>query len=129
MTFGFRALGSKDEVLAQLQAYDDSNYGDLGKDVRDLVANAIDKTTGTAVHSSDQWTVKYNVTASGHGDTNSCNFQVEVLAHWVPNTDKEKSDAKSVPVSSDSESPTSSTAESGTVEPEATTLEGPVSES
>lgn len=84
MTFSFKAIGSKDEVIGQLKAVDDSNFGDLGKAARDLIVSNLQATSGQAVHSADQWAIKYDVTGSGHGDSNSINFRVECTAHWVP---------------------------------------------
>src|SRR5690242_11292436 len=115
MTFSFKAVGSKDEVLAQLQAYDDSNFGDLGRDVRDLIASNLAATSGEAVHSADQWAVKYTVEGHGHGDANSVSFNVAVSSFWVPQTER-KSDGSEVPVSSDAEQAGTSTAESAPVD-------------
>lgn len=84
MTFGFSAIGSKDEVVAQLLAYDDSNFGDLGKQCRDLLVSNLKATTGRAAHSVNDWDVKYDISGSGHGDTNSVNFRIECTAKWVP---------------------------------------------
>lgn len=109
MTFAFKAIGSKDEVVAQLKAADDAHFGDLGKAVRDLVVSNLEATTGKAVHSADSWAVKYIVTGSGHGDSNSVSFSLEVHSHWVPNTDK-GTDVNQVPEASNAESSATSDA-------------------
>jgi len=98
MTFGFKAIGSRDEVVAQLKACDDTNYGDLGKAVRDLVVSNLEATSGQAAHSADAWAVKYVVTGNGHGDSNSVSFSLEVHSHWVPQA---KPDAVQTPVNTD----------------------------
>jgi len=92
MTFSFKAIGSKAEVLAQLKAYDATNFGDLGRDVRDLVGQHIEAASGTPNVTPGDWAIKYEVVASGHGDGTSVSFKCEVTSHWVPAV-KTESDA------------------------------------
>jgi len=84
MTFSFKALGTKGEVIEQLKAYDDTNFGDLGRDVRDLIVGNLEATSGMTAHSQDQWGLRYVVEGHGHGDANSISVTLKCDACWVP---------------------------------------------
>jgi len=97
MTFGFKALGTKDEVIEQLKAYDDTNFGDLGKAVRDLIVGNLEATSGLTAHSQDQWGLRYVVEGHGHGDANSISVTLKCDACWVPQAKADEPGADPTP--------------------------------
>lgn len=127
MTFAFKAIGSKDEVLGQLASYDDRNYGDLGKAVRSLVTDQVSKASGTSF--SDSWDIKYIVEGNGHGDASTCSFTVTVTSHWVPQV-KPKEAGSEAPASTDTGSQPADlpTNESAPVAQEASAQSGEVTQ-
>jgi hypothetical protein len=91
VTFGFQAVGSKDEVLAQLAAHKNNPYiTGLGSELIDLLARHISEdTTETREHQA-----AYVIKANGHsGGGGACTLSVTTESWWVPATATATGDA------------------------------------
>lgn len=86
MSFSFAAVGTKDDVVAQLGAASittsDHRFNEVAVDLRDLLVKHFEAETLQPYGSSDY---RYTVKASGHGGGNvPLSLQVTVEPHWIP---------------------------------------------
>lgn len=85
MSFGFAAIGTKEEIPAQLEhaqiTTGADRFNDFGVELRDLIARHFGKETATA-HSGHEY--RYTVKAPGHGGGGSpLTVNLVIEPHWV----------------------------------------------
>jgi hypothetical protein len=86
MSFGFAAIGTKDEVTAQLgQAQipaGEGRFNEFGTDLRDLLVKHFGQETATA---GPGYEYRYVVKAGGHGGGSSpLSVQLTIEPQWIP---------------------------------------------
>lgn len=81
MSFSFSAVGTKEEVIAQLAKID--VYGnDVGEAAKTLVSDSLGKEN---VQPYSGYEYKYTVTANGHsGGGSPLSLNLSVVGHYVP---------------------------------------------
>jgi hypothetical protein len=85
MTFSIAAVGTKEEVAAQLEAAQitlgDHRFNELGADLRDLLVRHFKAETASAGAGHEY---RYTVKANGHGGGGSALYvDLDVQAHWI----------------------------------------------
>jgi hypothetical protein len=86
MSFSFNAIGTKEDVTAQLEAASvpggSDRFNEFGADLRDLLVRHFGAETAAAGEGHEY---RYVVKASGHGGGNSPLYvQLTIEACWVP---------------------------------------------
>jgi hypothetical protein len=86
MTFGFAAIGTKDEVTGQLQRAQvpggENRFNDFGAELRDLLVKHFGQETANP---SPGYQIRYAVKAGGHGGGNlPLSVQLTIEPQYVP---------------------------------------------
>jgi hypothetical protein len=82
MSFGFTAVGSKAEVIAQCRAHNIDHGGDIATATRNLIVEALENDTAEPYQGGR---FAYIVKASGHaGNGGTTYLSVSIEAQWVP---------------------------------------------
>lgn len=87
MSFGFTAVGSKAEVIAQCRTHDLDHGGDLAVATRNLIVEALENDLSNP---GPGWHYAYVVKASGHGNNGAgpgsspTNLSLTIEVQYVP---------------------------------------------
>ena len=95
MAFGFAAVGSKREVIAQCRAHNLDDYASVATEARDLIVRALEDDTSEP----HGFRYAYTVKASGHtGGGSPSRLNLTIESEWVPETVTDVPEVVSSPV-------------------------------
>ncbi len=95
MTFGFAAIGTKDEVTDQLQRAQipagEHRFNDFGAELRDLLVKHFGQETA---HPSSGYEIRYTVKAGGHGGGSvPLSVQLTIEPQYLPAPEPERAES------------------------------------